>query len=439
MENQNSVHSCIHYLCAKFQQMSSAKYFPQLQNINKAKINLNEVILHTPLQKNLNLSEEFEANILLKREDLQIVRSYKLRGAFNKIVQLSHKEIAHGVVCASAGNHAQGVAYSCQKLEIKGKIYMPATTPKQKIKQVKMFGKEFVEIVLTGDTYDDAQLAAKNDCAKTGMAFIHPFDDPLIIDGQATVGLEILQDTKQHIDYILIPVGGGGLAAGVGAYFKQTSPNTKIIGVEPAGAPSMEKSIKAGKVLEMKKIDKFVDGAAVQKVGELTFEVCKKVIDDFIAVPEGKICTKILELYNRDAIVIEPAGALSIAALDFYKEKIKGKNVVCIVSGSNNDITRTEEIKERSLLYEGLKHYFIVRFPQRAGALRTFVDIVLGPNDDITHFEYSKKTNREKGPAVIGIEVQKKEDFKGLVERMEENGFIYEYLNEKPDLFQFLI
>jgi len=271
------------------------------------------------------------------------------------------------------------------------------------------------------------------------MAFIHPFDDKEIIEGQATVGLEILQDIKEHIDYIFIPIGGGGLMAGVGAYFKQISPQTKIIGVEPAGAPSMQKSVEAGKVIELKKIDKFVDGAAVQKVGELTFEVCKEVIDDFIAIPEGKICTKILELYNRDAIVIEPAGALSIAALDFYREKIKGKNVVCIVSGSNNDITRTEEIKERSLLYEGLKHYFIVRFPQRAGALRIFVDTVLGPNDDITHFEYSKKTNREKGPALIGIEEQKKEDYHGLVKRMEAYGFIYEYINEKEDLFRLLI
>ncbi len=316
---------------------------------------------------------------------------------------------------------------------------MPATTPKQKIRQVEMFGKEFIEVILTGDTYDDANTAAVNDCKKTGMAFIHPFDDEQIIEGQATVGLEILQDTKEHIDYIFIPVGGGGLAAGVGACFKQLSPHTKIIGVEPAGAPSMQKSIEEGKVIELKNIDKFVDGAAVQKVGEITFEVCKKVLDDIVIVPEGKICTKILELYNHDAIVIEPAGALSIAALDLYKSKIKGKNVVCIVSGSNNDITRTEEIKERSLLYEGLKHYFIVRFPQRAGALRTFVDIVLGPNDDITHFEYSKKTNREKGPAVIGIEVQKKEDYFGLIQRMEENGFIYEYLNKKPDLFQFLV
>ena len=418
---------------------SSQKYFPHLQDINRAKINLNDVITQTPLQKNLNLSDEFEANILLKREDLQVVRSYKLRGAYNKIVHLTPDELKNGVVCASAGNHAQGVAYSCQKLGIKGKIYMPTTTPQQKIKQVKMFGKEFVEVILAGDTFDDAQFSATEDSKRTGMAFIHPFDDPQIIEGQATVALEILQDTKEHIDFVFVPIGGGGLVAGVGAYFKQVSPQTKIIGVEPAGAPSMLKSLEAGKVTELQNIDKFVDGAAVQKVGEFTFEICKQVVDHIITVPEGRICTKILDLYNQDAIVLEPAGALSVAALDFYREEIKGKNVVCIVSGSNNDITRTEEIKERSLLYEGLKHYFIVRFPQRAGALRTFVDVVLGPADDITHFEYSKKTNREKGPAVIGIEVQKKEDFNGLIQRMEENGFIYEYLNEQQDLFQVLV
>jgi threonine dehydratase len=419
--------------------MNTMTYFPQLQNITRAKINLNDVILQTPLQKNLNLSDEFDANILLKREDLQAVRSYKLRGAFNKIAHLSTDDLKNGVVCASAGNHAQGVAYSCQRLGIKGKIYMPTTTPQQKIKQVKMFGKTNIEVVLSGDTFDDAQQAAVADALKTGMAFIHPFDDEQIIEGQATVALEILQDTKDNIDYIFIPIGGGGLAAGVGACFRQISPQTKIIGVEPAGAPSMLESIKVGKVTELKTIDKFVDGAAVQRVGEITFEVCKQVVDDIVLVPEGRICTKILDLYNQDAIVLEPAGALSIAALDFYREQIKGKNVVCIVSGSNNDITRTEEIKERSLLYEGLKHYFIVRFPQRAGALRTFVDVVLGPSDDITHFEYSKKNNREKGPAVIGIEVQKKEDFNGLVQRMEENGFVYEYLNDQQDLFQVLI
>ncbi|SHE79217.1 L-threonine ammonia-lyase [Mariniphaga anaerophila] len=418
---------------------TTSNYFPKIQDITRAKITLNEVAIHTPLSKNQGLSEKYKANILLKREDLQTVRSYKIRGAFNKIAQLSETELQKGVVCASAGNHAQGVAFSCRKLNIKGKIYMPATTPRQKITQVEMFGKENVEVVLTGDTYDAAEAAAQNDCKRSGMAFIHPFDDPQIIEGQATVGLEILQDTTEPIDYLFLPVGGGGLAAGVGSYFKQVSPQTKIIGVEPDGAPSMKKSLEAGQVTELEQIDKFVDGAAVKKVGETSFSVCQQVINQMVTIPEGRVCTKILELYNRDAIVMEPAGALSIAALDQFKDEIKGKNVVCVVSGSNNDITRMEEIKERSLLFEGLKHYFIVRFPQRAGALRTFVDLVLGPTDDITHFEYSKKTNREKGPAVIGIEIQRKEDFEGLIQRMKENGFVFEYLNEKPDLFQFLV
>lgn len=415
------------------------KYYPTLRNITQAKLTLNPIVRVTPLMKNLNLSERYSSNVFLKREDLQIVRSYKIRGAYNKISGLSEEERKRGVVCASAGNHAQGVAYSCQKLGIMGKIYMPTTTPKQKITQVKMFGKDKIEVVLTGDTYDAASDAAHRDSLETGMVYIHPFDDPQIIEGQATVGIEILQDFSGTIDYLFLPIGGGGLAAGVGAYFKQISPDTKIIGVEPAGAASMKTSLENNRVTELTNIDKFVDGAAVQTVGELTFGVCQQVIDDIITVPEGKVCTTILELYNQDAIVVEPAGALSIAALDFYKEQIAGKNVVCIVTGSNNDITRTEEIKERSLLYEGLKHYFIVRFPQRAGALRDFVDKVLGPDDDITMFEYSKKTNREQGPALIGIELQDKDDFQGLVQRMEENGFLSEYINERPDLFQLLI
>lgn len=415
------------------------KYFPTLQDVNKAKLTLNEILSSTPLTENLNLSEQYGAKVFLKREDLQVVRSYKLRGAYNKIRSLNPDQLKNGIVCASAGNHAQGVAYSCQKLGIKGKIYMPTTTPKQKIKQVEMFGKQSVEIVLAGDTYDDASNEAWKDCNENNKTFIHPFDDPLIIEGQATTALEILQDAPFQIEYLFVPIGGGGLIAGVGSYFKQMHPSTKIIGVEPAGAPSMKESLAKGEVVTLDKIDKFVDGAAVQRVGDITFEICKQVVDDIILVPEGRICTKILELYNHDAIVVEPAGALSIAALDFYADKIKGKNVVCIVSGSNNDITRTEEIKERSLLFEGLKHYFIVRFPQRAGALRDFVEYVLGPKDDITHFEYSKKTNREKGPAFVGIELQNKNDFDGLVKRMEEHGFVYEYLNEKPDLFQYLI
>jgi threonine dehydratase len=417
----------------------SDKYFPGIPDITRAQINISEVTLHTPLQHHFNLSEEFGADIFLKREDLQVVRSYKIRGAYNKISGLPESEMKKGIVCASAGNHAQGVAYACSRLNIEGKIYMPATTPRQKIRQVEMFGKNKVEVILTGDTYDAAELAAVEYARQQGLTFVHPFDDPLIIEGQATIGLEILQDTKKPVDFLIMPVGGGGLAAGVGAYFKQVSPNTQIIGAEPSGAPSMLKSIEAGKVVELHEIDKFVDGAAVRKVGEISFEICRQVIDKMVVIPEGRICTKILDLYNQDAIVMEPAGALSIAALDLLRDEIRGKTVVCVVSGSNNDITRMEEIKERSLLYEGLKHYFIVRFPQRAGALRTFVDQVLGPTDDITHFEYSKKTNREKGPAVIGIEVRKKEDYNGLVERMREYGFIYEYLNNEPTLFQVLI
>lgn len=414
-------------------------YYPELKDIARAKLNLRGVAEDSPLQENRNLSERFSARILLKREDLLAVRSYKLRGAYNKMVSLTTEERDKGVVCASAGNHAQGVAYACQILGIKGKIFMPATTPRQKITQVRMFGRENVEIVLKGDTFDESNAAALTDSRKTGRCFIHPFDDPLIIEGQGTVGLEILQQAGQPIDYLFVPIGGGGLISGVGSYFREMSPTTRIIGVEPAGAPSMKKSLEAGKLSSLDEIDKFVDGAAVQTPGKLTFEICKKVVDEISIVHEGKICTKILELYNQDAIVVEPAGALAIAALDHYAEQIRGKTVVCIVSGSNNDITRTEDIKERSLLYEGLKHYFIVRFPQRAGALRIFTDQVLGPTDDITFFEYRKKTNRENGPAVIGIELQSKDDFQGLIQRLDRHGFIYEYLNDRPDLFQILI
>lgn len=414
-------------------------YFPQIKDIAAARMNLKGVVDTSPLQENLNLSERFGATVLLKREDLLPVRSYKLRGAFNKMKGLSRNECQSGIVCASAGNHAQGVAYACRMLGIHGRIYMPATTPKQKITQVRMFGKEHIEIFLTGDTFDASNAAALADCKSSGRCFIHPFNDPQIIEGQGTVGMEILEQTNAAIDYMFVPVGGGGLISGLGAWVKAMSPNTRIIGVEPSGAPSMTRSLEAGSVITLEEIDKFVDGAAVKRVGDLNFEIAKVVIDQMVLVPEGRICTKILELYNQDAIVVEPAGALSIAALDSLREEIRGKTVVCIVSGSNNDITRTEEMKERSLLYEGLKHYFIVSFPQRAGALRIFTDQVLGPSDDITYFEYRKKTSRENGPAVIGIELQNREDFSGLIERLEAHGFVFEYLNEKPDLFSFLI
>lgn len=411
----------------------------QLKNVIAASNRLQRVVEKTPLLKNLNLSERFDADILLKREDLQVVRSYKIRGAYNKMASLNTLERAKGVVCASAGNHAQGVAYACSLLGITGVIFMPTPTPNQKIKQVRNFGKDKVEIVLVGDTFDEAAREAKAYCEANGTTFIHPFDDLQVIEGQATVGLEILADVQGPIDYLVLPIGGGGLASGVGSYFKDLSPNTKIIGVEPEGSPAMKKSIDNGELLTLDSIDKFVDGAAVQRVGETTFEICKSKVDEILTVPEGEICTNMLRLYNQDAMVVEPAGALSITALSQLKDEIKSKRVVCVVSGGNNDITRTEEIKERSLLYEGLKHYFMVSFPQRAGALREFLEEVLGPTDDIAHFEYNKKNSRERAPAVIGIELSNASDFNKLIHRMEKKNLTYEHLNSKPELFQYLI
>ncbi|QIP17636.1 threonine ammonia-lyase [Spirosoma aureum] len=412
--------------------------FPDLDTIYLAAERLRGIVAHTPLQENINLSDRYGANVFLKREDLQVVRSYKIRGAYNKMASLPAEALAKGVVCASAGNHAQGVAYACRKMGVHGIIFMPTTTPNQKIKQVKLFGKEFVEVVLTGDTYDDAFHAAMEFVKTNESIFVHPFDDVQVIEGQGTVGLEIFKDSNFKIDYLLMAIGGGGLASGLSTVFKQLSPKTKLIGVEPLGSPSMKVSIDEGHVIALDRIDKFVDGAAVKRPGDITFEICRKNLDSVLLVPEGKVCTAILKLYDEDAIVAEPAGALTIAALDMLKDEIKGKNVVCLISGGNNDITRTEEIKERSLLYEGLKHYFIIRFPQRAGAFRDFLN-VLGPTDDISRFEYIKKTNRETGPAVVGIELKSREDFEPLIQRMQAQNIVFEYLNDQPDLFQFLV
>lgn len=410
-----------------------------VQDIEVAAQRLKGVVLHTPLQYNAHLSEEYGAHIWLKREDLQVVRSYKLRGAYNYISSCSPEQLAKGVVCASAGNHAQGVAFSCKQLKIQGKIFMPATTPKQKVAQVKLFGKEYVEVILVGDTFDDSFAEAMAYCTANGMLFIHPFDHPMIIAGQGTVALELIEDAPVAIDYLFVPVGGGGLSAGMCVYMKEKSPKTKIVGVEPLGAPSMTRSLEEGRVVTLDTIDKFVDGAAVKKVGDLNFEICSQYLDDLELIPEGKVCSTIIKLYNEEAIVAEPAGALSISALDYFKDEIKGKNVVCVVSGSNNDIDRMQEIKERSLLYEGLKHYFIIRFKQRAGALREFLDEVLGPNDDITYFEYTKKTNKEAGPALVGVEVKHRDDFIALTERMKAKGVDYTLVNTDSNLFGFLI
>jgi threonine dehydratase len=399
---------------------------------------LKGVVRHTPLEYNERLSAKYDCKIYLKREDLQIVRSYKLRGAFNLIAQLSDEQLAKGVVCASAGNHAQGVAYSCKKRNIKGVIFMPEITPKQKVKQTEMFGNGNVELVLTGDTFDDCLREALIYTKEHDMAFIPPFDDYRTIEGQGTVGVEVLQDLPD-IDVAIMPVGGGGLAAGMGTYLKQNVSNITLIGVEPEGAPSMLTSLNNGENTTLSTIDRFVDGAAVKRVGEKTFTICREILDDMLTVPEGKVCTTILKLYNEDAIVVEPAGALSVTALDAVKDQIKGKTVVCIISGGNNDIERMAEIKEKSLLYEGLKHYFIVRFPQRPGALKLFVTEVLGPGDDITRFEFIKKTSKENGPALVGIELKNAEDYPALLQRMQENRFEVIEINKDATLFEYLV
>ncbi|KPV58765.1 threonine dehydratase [Paenibacillus sp. A3] len=411
----------------------------KLEDILVASHLLKDVVYQTPLQKNFILSEKYGCNVFLKREDLQVVRSFKIRGAYNMIRSLPEDKLCKGVVCASAGNHAQGVAYSCKALQIPGKIFMPTTTPRQKISQVKLFGGPFVDVVLSGDTFDDSLREALDYGEREGLSFVHPFDHPKVIAGQGTVGLELMNDMQGPVDYVFAGIGGGGLIAGMSTYIKGVSPSTRVVGVETTGAPSMRQSVDSGEIVTLGEIDKFVDGTAVKRVGELTYDICREFLDDIIVVPEGKVCTTILELYNENAIVAEPAGALSVSALEFYREEIAGKNVVCVISGGNNDIDRMQEIKERSLIYEGLKHYFIVNFPQRAGALREFLEYVLGPTDDITRFEYTKKTSKENGPALVGIELKHKDDYGPLIERMEQRGLRFSEINKDPNLFNLLI
>ncbi len=399
---------------------------------------LKDVVKKTPLTYNHNLSRKYGCDVYLKREDLQIVRSYKLRGAYNMMSLLPSNQLAKGVVCASAGNHAQGFAYSCKKLNVQGVVFMPIITPNQKVSQTKMFGEGFVEVKLVGDTFDDCAVAAKKYTEEHGLTFIPPFDNVRIIEGQSTVGIEILEE-QQNIDFLFLPVGGGGLSAGVGAYFKTFAPQTKIIGVEPEGAPSMLTAIKAGQPVKLDNIDSFVDGAAVKRVGDATFEICKQVIDDMHLIPEGKICSTILKLYNEEAIVVEPAGAISVAALDDYANQIKGKKIVCIVSGSNNDIERMQEIKERSLQYEGLKHYFLIRFAQRPGALKEFVNQVLGPTDNITRFEYMQKNKKDSAPALVVVELQSPENYQVLIDNMKSYNINYTALNKNDNVFAYLV
>lgn len=412
------------------------------EDVEKAYDVLKSVVKHTPLEYDFYLSEKYHCNVYLKREDLQRVRSFKLRGAFYAISRLSAEQLEHGVVCASAGNHAQGVAYTCKRMTVPATIFMPTTTPQQKVSQVKFFGGSNVEVVLIGDTFDASATAAKEFAAEHGQTFIPPFDDSDIIAGQGSLAVEMVKDlNKAHeqADYVFAGIGGGGLISGVATYLKAKSPITKIIGVEPAGAPSMTEALKQNRVVTLDKIDKFVDGAAVKEVGSLTFQHAKVLVDEVTTISEGAVCSTILDMYTKQAIVAEPAGALSVAALETYREEIKDKTVVCIVSGGNNDINRMQEIEERSLLHEGLKHYFIVNFSQRPGALKEFVNDVLGPHDDITKFEYTKKVNRGNGPVIIGVLLQDRNDYEGLLDRVAAFDPSYIPINDNQTLYTLLV
>jgi threonine dehydratase len=404
-------------------------YYPTLKNIISASKRLSSLFEKTPLQLNNELCLRHDARIFLKREDLSPVRSYKLRGAYNKMCQLKK----NSVVTCSAGNHAQGVAFSCNKLNIKGDIFMPKITTKQKIDRVKQFGGSQVSIFLEGENFDDSFAIAKKYASETSKEFVHPFDDESVIEGQATVGLELYQQMQMSIDYLFLPVGGGGLAAGVSSYMRHVSPKTKIIGVEPLGAPSMYKSLKQGAIVRLDTINNFVDGASVKQVGALNFPICKKNLDKMILIDEGHVCSKILQMYNESGFIIEPAGVLSLCALDIFADKIKGKTVVSVISGGNSDVFRMPEILERSLAYEGLKHYFKIQFAQKAGSLKNFILKVLGTTDDIIYFRYIRIINKETGPAIIGFQVQHKDDINRIIQTMNDLGIEYKQLDGLED------
>lgn len=412
------------------------------KNVEEAYEVLKDVVVRTSLHYDRYLSEKYCAKIYIKQENEQRVRSFKIRGAYYAISQLTEEEKARGVVCASAGNHAQGVAYTCNEMQIPATIFMPITTPQQKINQVQFFGGEQVEIRLVGDTFDESARAAMTYTQEQQMTFIDPFDDPLVQAGQGTVAVEILDQADGQgiaFDQILVPVGGGGLIAGVSTYLKHRAPEVKVVGVEASGARSMKVAFDKGRPVQLEQIDKFADGIAVQKVGETTFEVARKYVDQLVGVDEGWISETIIDLYSKQGIVAEPAGAATIASLDVLQEQIKGKTICCIVSGGNNDINRMPEMEERSLIYAGVKHYFIVNFPQRPGALREFVNDILGEQDDITRFEYIKRANKGTGPVLIGIALGNKDDFPDFIARLEEFDPNYINLHENDSLYKMLV
>lgn len=392
----------------------------------------------TPLQLNERLSAATGAYVWLKREDLQPVRSYKIRGAYNLISQLEESQHAAGVIAASAGNHGQGVAFACARLGLHGRIFVPATTPRQKRQRILALGEGRVDLVVTGDTYDEASAAASLEARETGATLVPAFDDPRTIAGQGTVAKEIVEQFGKAPDVLIAPVGGGGMISGCLAYLSERHPGTRVVGAEPAGAASMVAALAAGGPVDLDRIDTFVDGAAVRRAGDLTFAMVQRHRPDLYAVPEGRICSEMLALYQTEGIVTEPAGALATAALGLFRPE-PGQTVVAIVSGGNNDVSRYAEIVERSLVYEGRKHYFLVNFPQEPGALRRFLDEVLGPDDDITHFEYVKRSNRETGPALVGIELGDPASFADLLTKMDASPITFEVVASDSPFYRFLV
>lgn len=409
-------------------------------SVRQAEAALRDLFEPTPLQRNDHLSAKYDADIWLKREDLTPVRSYKLRGAFNamrKLVGSKPGSNAH-FVCASAGNHAQGVAFACRHFGAKGTIFMPVTTPKQKIDKTQIFGGDAVEIVLTGDYFDQTLAASQAFAREQQAQFLSPFDAPDIIEGQATVGLEMLEQLGRAPDLVVLPVGGGGLSAGVTRYLDETAPETRFAFAEPLGGASLQAALQAGAPVALPAIDSFVDGAAVARIGALPFESLSRFeVSDVHLAPEDRICRTMLEMLNTEGIVLEPAGALAIDVLDDLGD-LTGKTVICVCSGGNFDFERLPEVKERAQRFAGVKKYFVLRMPQRPGALRDFLQL-LGPNDDISRFEYLKKSARNFGSVLIGIETTDPDSLTQLTERLDRSGFAYRDITGDEILSELLV
>src|ERR1700758_1291954 len=410
-------------------------------DVDAAVERISGVIAPTPLQLSERLSAATGATVYLKREDLQSVRSYKLRGAYNLLMQLSDQERAAGVVCSSAGNHAQGFAHACRSIGIKGRVYVPRKTPKQKRDRIRYHGGDFIELIAVGSTYDLAAAAALEDVARTGATMVPPFDDVRTMAGQGTIAAEILDQLDDEPDLVVVPVGGGGCIAGITTYLAERTSNTSVLGVEPAGAAAMIAALAAGEPVTLEHVDQFVDGAAVNRAGTLTYAALAAAGDmvSMTTVDEGAVCTAMLDLYQNEGIIAEPAGALSVTALLENDVAEPGSTVVCLISGGNNDVLRYGEILERSLVHLGLKHYFLVAFPQEPGALRQFLDQVLGPNDDITLFEYVKRNNRETGPALLGVQLGSSADLEGLLARMRATEIHVETLKPGSPAYRYLL